>query len=293
MNILITGGTGFVGKSLTKYLVEKDYHIFILTRSPTKYKNSKSITHIGYDHPINKLPTIYAVINLAGDSLFGYWTTKKKDTILSSRIQTTKKTIQIIKQMKVKPSVFISGSAIGFYGTSTDLTFTENTTESGTDFLASVVQKWELAASEIESLGIRTIYARFGMILGDRGALPLMTLPVKLFAGGKIGHGEQWLSWIHIEDVTNLLLFCIRNEDIEGPVNFTAPYPMRNKDFIKTLTEVSKRPYWLTTPASLMRVALGEMSDLITKGQFVLPGKAQAHHFRFLYSKLNDALKNI
>lgn len=293
LNILITGGTGFVGKNLTKALVKQGHHVFILTRSPKNYNDSKNITHIDYNYQVNKLPTIYAVINLAGDSLFGYWTKRKKDLILSSRIETTKKTIQIIKQMNVKPAVFISGSAIGFYGTSTDLIYTEKTTDSGGDFLADVVQKWEHTAREAENLGIRTIYARFGIILGQEGSLPLMTLPVKLFIGGKIGSGEQWLSWIHIQDVVNLLIFCITNSQVEGPINMTAPHPIRNKDFIKTLTKGFNRPYWLPTPTLLLRIGLGEMSQLITEGQFVLPEKALTHHFQFSHANLHEALKNI
>lgn len=293
LNILISGGTGFVGKNLTKSLIEKGHHVFILTRAPENNKDTNQMTHINYNHPINKLPTIYAVINLAGESLFGYWTNKKKQAILSSRIETTKKMIKMTKQMKVKPIVFINGSAIGFYGTSTDLIFTEKTTEYGGDFLADVVQKWESTAQAVENLGIRTIYARFGVILGQKGALPLMELPVKLFAGGKIGHGEQWISWIHIEDVVNLLTFCLTNDEIEGPINVTSPHPTQNKDFIKTLAKVSKRPYWLPAPTILMRIALGEMSHLITKGQFVLPEKAKAHHFHFSYPNLHEALENI
>src|SRR5690625_3007218 len=164
MNILIAGGTGFVGRNLTKSLIKEGHHVFILTRTPTNSKDSNRVTHISYNHPINMIPTIYAVINLAGDSLFGYWTTKKKENILTSRIETTKKLIQMMKQMKIKPSVFISGSAIGYYGTSTDLIFTEKTVEPGNDFLAQVVTKWESTAKEAEDLGIRTIYARFGVI---------------------------------------------------------------------------------------------------------------------------------
>lgn len=293
LNILITGGTGFVGKNLTKSLVEKGHHVFILTRSPANYKDTNHVTHINYHHSIEELPTIYAVINLAGDSLFGYWTKKKKETILASRIETTEKVIHMMKEMKVKPAVFISGSAIGYYGTSTDLIFTEHAATSGNDFLAHVVTEWEGTAKEAESIGVRTIYARFGVILGQEGALPLMRLPVKLFAGGRIGDGEQWLSWIHIKDVVNLLTYCLTNEKITGPLNFTSPYPKRNKDFIKTLANVSKRPNWLPTPPLLMRITLGEMSELITKGQFVLPEKAQANQYQFSYPNLREALGHI
>src|SRR5690625_4102663 len=233
LNILMTGGTGFVGKHLTSALVEKGYHIYIVTRSPHIYDNNDQITYINYDVHIRKLPIIQAVINLAGDSLFGYWTKRKKQRILTSRIETTNHVISMIEQMKQKPSVFISASAVGFYGTSEEMIFTEQTADPGDDFLAHVVKEWEKTAQQAESLHIRTIYTRFGVILGDQGALPLMSLPVKCFAGGKIGSGRQYMSWVHIEDVVRLLIFCLSHNNVQGPVNVTAPYPQQNKEFTK------------------------------------------------------------
>lgn len=294
MNIVIAGGTGFVGQTLSNALKAKGHHVFIVTRSAHAHKNTDHKTYIDYSYDVNKLPDIYAVINLAGDSLFGYWTKSKKATILTSRIETTDKLIQMMKNMPSKPAVFINGSAVGYYGTSNDITFTEKTTEPGDDFLADVVVQWESCAKQAENLGIRTVLSRFGVILGkDNGALPLMALPVKLFAGGRIGNGEQWIPWVHIEDVVRLIIFSLENIQIEGPINVTAPHPARNKDFIKVLARILKRPYWFPTPAPLLKVALGDMSDLITKGQYVLPKKAETHHFEFTYPQLDDALKNI
>lgn len=293
MNILIAGGSGFVGKNLTKSLLKKGHHVYILTRSPEKYENTTEITYMNYDYPAEKLPLIQAVINLAGDTLFGLWTKNKKDAILSSRIETTQALIEYMRHMKRKPDVFISGSAIGYYGTSTHKIFTENTQEHGDDFLADVVTKWEATAKQAEKLGIRTVYTRFGVILGKEGALPLMSIPVKLFAGGKIGKGEHWVSWVHITDVVDLIIFCLNNDEIKGPVNVTSPYPLRNKDFLKTLASVLKRPYWIPTPAPLLRMTIGEMSELITKGQYALPKQAETYQFQFSYPTLENALKNI
>lgn len=293
MNILITGGTGFVGKRLTETLKKQGHHVFILTRSVEKHQNIANETYLDYTYPVDTLPDMYAVINLAGESLFGYWSESKKERILSSRIETTEKVIHLMKQMKHQPTVFISGSAVGFYGTSTELIFTEKTNTSGNDFLADVASRWEKIASQAEHLGIRTVYTRFGVILGDQGALPLMSLPVKLFLGGKIGNGEQWMSWVHVDDVVNLILFCINNATIEGPVNVTSPEPKRNKAFLKTLAKVLKRPYWFPTPAPLMKVAMGEMSELITNGQYVLPQKAIDHGFEFSYPQIEAALSEI
>lgn len=293
MNILITGGTGFVGRHLTKRLLDEDHHVYILTRSPDLYQNTDKTTYISYQHNAKTLPVLHAVLNLAGESLFGYWTRKKKKAILTSRIETTQAVIDLMNQMDRKPSVFISGSAIGFYGTSEDFIFTEGTTKSGEDFLASVVMEWEKTASQAEEMGIRTVYTRFGVILGEAGALPLMDLPVKWFVGGRIGSGEQWISWVHITDVVELILFCLANEHIDGPVNVTAPNPMRNKEFTRTLANVLGRPYWLPAPSPLVRVGLGQMSQLITKGQYVLPRKVETFRYPFRYPNLEGALKQI
>jgi len=294
MNILIAGGTGFIGQKLINLLNSQGYHIYILTRAPQLYDNNENKTYIGYDDPIETLPDFYAIINLAGDSLYGYWTKKKKEAIRFSRIKTTQTLINYMKQMKKKPNVFINSSAVGYYGTSDEIIFTEKTIPPGDDFLANVVIKWEETAKQAERLGIRTVYTRFGVVLGrEGGALPIMTIPVKLFAGGKIGSGEQWISWIHIQDAVDIITFCMNHKQVKGPVNVTSPNPVRNKDFMKTLAKVIKRPYWFPTPLPLVRLAIGEMSDLITKGQFVLPRKVESFHFEFSYPKLEDALKEI
>lgn len=294
MNILITGGTGFVGKHLTKSLLTKnDHHVYILTRSPNKHTNSDKTSYVSYNIQADELPTIHAVINLAGDSLFGYWTKKKKLAIHNSRIDVTEKIIDLIEKMDKKPEVFISGSAVGFYGTSEDLIFTEKTTKSGGDFLANIVADWEKTASQAEQIGIRTVYTRFGVILGNEGALSYMKLPVKMFAGGKIGNGQQWVPWVHIEDVVRLILFALFNEKIQGPMNVTAPNPKRNKDFTKILAGVLKRPHWISTPSPIIRITIGEMSQLITKGQYVLPAKAEESNFKFTYPYLKEALWDV
>lgn len=293
MNILIFGGTGFVGKHFINALKKEDNYLYIVSRSPSTYQNNNRITFLHYDDQLTNLPYMDVVLNLAGESLFGYWTKRKKERILHSRINTTNKAISYIDQAKEKPIVFINASAIGFYGSSENNIYTEQTTEAGKDFLASVVTKWEKTAQGAEKHKVRTIYARFGLILGKEGALPLMSLPVKLFVGGKVGSGRQWISWIHIDDVVGLLLHCIYNEKIEGPINFTAPSPIQNKELMKIMAKVLKRPYYLPTPGFFLRLALGEMSELITKGQYVLPKRAEKFDYSFKYPKIEKALKNI
>ena len=175
-----------------------------------------------------------------------------------------------------------------------DMIFTENTVNPSTDFLSNTTKLWEQTAQQAEQIGIRTVFARFGIVL-DRefGALSLMKLPFLAFVGGKIGNGEQWMSWIHIDDCVNMLLFAIENDKIVGPMNVTSPYPKRNKQFSKTLGKTVTRPTLLSVPTPIINIILGEMSSLLTKGQFVYPDKALQHDFVFKFSHLDDALKNI
>ncbi|GIO24896.1 TIGR01777 family oxidoreductase [Oceanobacillus sp. J11TS1] len=294
MNILISGGTGFLGSKLAAHLLSLNHKLYILTRNPETQANTSHMTFVDYDTTAAELPRIDAVINLAGESLLGYWTKKKKEAILTSRLRVTKYLVQLMKDMKTKPDVFISGSAVGYYGMSEDFIFTEATTQPGNDFLASVARQWEIEASEAEKLGIRTIYARFGVLLGrDGGAFPLMSLPIKCYAGGNIGEGEQWLSWIHVNDAVKLITFCLENHILKGPINVTAPNPKRNKDFMKKAAQVYERPNWFHIPALLFYLALGEMAQLLTKGQYAYPQKALDYGFTYDLGYLDQAIENI
>ncbi|GGA89248.1 TIGR01777 family oxidoreductase [Ornithinibacillus halotolerans] len=290
MNILISGGTGFVGSKLVEQLSSLGHHSYILTRTPNTFSNTKRTFYISYSNTMD-LPPIDVVINLAGESLYGYWTKTKKEKIKSSRIESTKFLVELMSKMKKKPEVFISGSAVGYYGTSDEKIFTENTVEPGNDFLADVVVEWENTAKEAEKLDIRTVFARFGVILGmDGGALPLMALPTKLYFGGRIGNGNQWTSWVHIQDAVDLIIYVINKKSIQGALNVTAPNPLRNQEFNQILSKSLKRPYWFPTPGAIIRIATGEMSQLVLKGQYVLPKKALNEGFQFTYPTLELAL---
>lgn len=294
MNVLIAGGTGFIGSRLVQKLVEEDCHVYVLSRYPKQYQNSEHVTYISYQFPLKRLPTIHAVVNLAGESLFGYWTSEKKKQILASRISITETLIQMMMQMETKPRVFVSASAVGFYGMDETKIFTENTTKPGDDFLASVTVQWEKTAQIAEDLGIRTVYTRFGIVLDRKnGALPLMSLPIKLFLGGKIGTGSQWISWIHIDDCINLIMHIIEDDSFFGPVNMTAPNPVTNEQFTKKLAQTLSRPAAITAPSPLIRLVLGEMHQLITSGQYVYPKKAIDKNFSFTFLYLEDALQQI
>ena len=297
MKIAIAGGTGLVGKALTNTLIKHGHEVYILTRNVKTNNSSSKITYVSWlnsgDYPEESLKNVDAFINLAGESInSGRWTEKRKERIKNSRIQATNEVIRIMTALPNKPKVLINASAIGFYGTSYSETFTEDSVTPGHDFLASTVKDWEKTARKAESLGVRTVLARFGIILDkNEGALPKLLIPYKLFAGGNLGTGEQWMSWIHIDDVVHGLIYCLQTNNMEGPVNFVSPQPLKMKEFGLTLGRVLQRPHWFPTPVLPIKLALGEMSLLILEGQKVLPTKL--HDYHFLFPTLEKALKNI
>ncbi|MDM5317949.1 TIGR01777 family oxidoreductase [Fictibacillus sp. b24] len=296
-NILVSGGTGFIGKHITQ-LMQSTYKIFILTRNPENKPKQKNVTYIEWltphSTPEKELPRIDAVINLAGESINGRWTDEKKQTILNSRLKATESLLNLAEKLPEPPSVWVNASAIGYYGTSETEVFTEDTETHGTDFLAEVVKAWETKAKGAESLGCRTIYTRFGLVLGrDGGVLPQLSLPYRFFAGGTVGSGEQWVSWVHVEDLANLIKAAIENEQYSGPVNVTAPHPVTMKEFGQVTGDVMHRPHWLPAPSIAFKLLFGEMSMLILKGQQVLPDKALNNGFQFTYPHLKGALHDL
>jgi uncharacterized protein (TIGR01777 family) len=298
MKIAITGGTGFVGQALTKAFLKNKHEVFILSRT-NKQSAEKGLHYVQWltsgSKPEKLLTQIDVFINLAGESLnSGRWTAERKKRIIDSRVEATKEVIRILKHLDTKPSVLINASAVGYYGISREKEFTEANQEHGEDFLAKTVFTWEQEALAAENLGIRTILARFGIILDlDEGALPKMVLPYKLMVGGKVGSGEQWLSWIHIEDVVGLILHAIHEPSIKGPLNAVAPHPVKMEEFGKTISTVHNKPHWLPAPSFALKAMLGEMSILVLEGQKVLPQKAQDSDYQFTYNHLEDALTDI
>lgn len=297
MKIVIAGGTGFVGKVLTRLLQENGHEIIILTRNKTVLE--KDIQYVQWlqqgARPEQLLNTVDAFVNLAGISLNnGRWTKKQKKAIYTSRMDATLEIVRIMEQLSSKPKVLINASAVGIYPTSTITTYTENSMDYATDFLGTTVQDWERQANRAEKLGIRVALARFGVILGrEQGALPSMLLPYKMHIGGTIGSGKQWLSWVHVEDVARAIYFAITNENIKGPFNVVAPHAARMKDFGKTIAMIMGRSHWMPVPSMVMRLALGEQSVLVLEGQHVLPSVLEKQHFTFNYPHLKEALQDL
>ena len=298
MKVAVAGGSGFVGKEIARLLIREGYEVYVLTRNKNKLtmENIIPVEWLREDsRPEKVLEGIDAVINLAGTSLnSGRWTTERKKQILQSRIKATNELYRIIGKLEHKPSVLINASAIGFYEPSLEQTYTEEWKQAGNNFLADAVVQWEDEAKKVIDLGVRVVLARFGLILGSKeGAFPNLVLPYKLFLGGEIGSGRQWYSWIHVKDVANAILFCIQHNQVNGPVNFTAPHPMRMEEFGETIGDVLHKPNWSVIPSIFIKTALGEMSTLILEGQKVLPKKLMEAGYTFIYPDLRAALTDL
>ncbi|MET1014743.1 MAG: TIGR01777 family oxidoreductase [Paenisporosarcina sp.] len=297
MKIAITGGSGFVGNELSSLLINKGHEVSILTRSNRSSTDSvKMVKWLTEEaEPETQLQDIDAWVNLAGTSINdGRWTEEQKDKIYESRMKATDELLRIIKHVEKKPTVLVNASAIGIYPPSEQALYTEQSDARGSNFLAKTVEDWEKKALEAEQYGTRVAFGRFGIVLGkDNGALPLMALPYKVGVGGKVGSGKQWVSWVHVRDVAEALLYAIENETITGPFNVTAPDPKQMNEFGQILGEVLHRPHWLPVPSIALKLALGDKSQLVLEGQRVLPEKLLTNGFIFKYPHLKHALKNI
>ncbi|MEY9092722.1 TIGR01777 family oxidoreductase [Paenibacillus sp. RC84] len=291
MRIAISGGTGFIGGHLIAHFKKRGDELILISRSASghAYAGVQTVTWSEIEHNPRYLEGTDAWINLAGSTINQRWSETAKRQILSSRLKTTAAVASALKALQNKPPVVVNASAMAIYGTSETHTYDEFSPVRADDFLAEVVKEWEEAADRIPAE--RIVKIRTGLVLGtDGGAFPKMALPFKFGAGGRIGSGSQWMSWIHIADMVALIDACIRNEDISGPVNATAPHPVRNREFAQTLGSVLRRPHVLPVPAFALKIVLGELSMLLLEGQRVLPRKLLEHEFQFRYPTLEEAL---
>jgi uncharacterized protein (TIGR01777 family) len=299
MKVAITGATGFVGSRLVEQLLDKGHQPLILTRNRAKAVSAFPNVEIVAYTP-NKsgdwqkaIAGCDAVVNLAGEPIAeSRWTPERKQEIFDSRQLGTKKIVEAITQVEHKPAVLINASAIGYYGTSETASFDE-TSPSGNDFLAKVCQNWEAEAQQVKNAGVRLVILRFGIVLGDGGALAKMIPPFQLFAGGPIGTGRQWFSWIHRDDLVNLIIEALTNPEMEGVFNATAPNPVRMSELCQTLGEVLHRPSWLPVPGFALEALLGEGAKVVLEGQQVLPKKTTSYGFKYQYPTAKQALAEI
>ncbi len=297
MRIVIAGGSGFIGRKLTKYFASQEYEVIILTRNFKE--NELNISYVEWLNeryrPEYEIKKADVFINLAGASINnGRWTKKHQEVIYNSRITATNELLRIIDQLPSPPKTFINASAIGIYPTSETAHYTETSTAVADDFLGKTVLDWERRAMTAKNNGIRVACMRFGVILGSsEGALPPMVTPYRFFAGGTVGSGRQWLSWVHIEDVIRAIVFTLEHPHISGPINVTAPSPKRMKDFGQMIAATTGCPHWLPVPAIAMRLLLGKKSDLVLKGQYVTPERLVENGFTFLFPTLENALQDL
>ncbi|SMB83409.1 hypothetical protein SAMN00017405_1036 [Desulfonispora thiosulfatigenes DSM 11270] len=299
MKVVVFGGTGLVGRKLIAYLLDNGHEVMIVSRNINKSKNifSYEVSHIEWDYFTNLIPAgmedADCIINLAGVSIADKrWNQKTKDAILKSRINATRAIVQSMKQKIINPKILINASAVGYYGDRGDEALTEESAP-GDDFLANVCKKWEMEALEAQELGVRVVLIRTGIVLGDGGVLDKITLPYKFFMGGTLGSGKQWFSWVQEDDLAKIYLYCLENESVSGPVNATSLEPLTMKELNKVLGNVLKKPSFLFIPGFLIRLVMGEMADVVLKGQRALPQKITRLGFEYKYPQIKKALEEI
>lgn len=293
-----------MGSRLVERLHKEGHQVLVLTRNPSAaqkvFPNSAfpNLEIIGYTPTESgswqqALAGCDGVVNLAGEPIAeGRWTPERKQEILNSRKLGTQKIVEAIAKANPKPSVLVNASAIGYYGTSETATFDE-TSPSGDDFLAQVCQAWEAEAQKVKATGTRLVIMRLGIVLGMGGAIAKMVTPFKLYTGGPIGTGRQWFSWIHREDIVNLILLALTRSDIEGVLNATAPNPVRMAEFCQTMGQVLNRPSWLPVPSFALEALMGDGAMVVLEGQQVLPKRTLANGFEYQYPTVKQALEEI
>jgi uncharacterized protein (TIGR01777 family) len=316
MKILITGSTGLVGNALVNDLQRAGHTVCRLVRPGTGARGSTRASarpsvrtssetesssrgfDVSWDPVTGELGGAAvgadAVVNLAGAPIAdGRWTPERKILLRTSRVGTTRALVNALARMNARPRVLVSASAVGIYGNRGDELLTEPSAR-GTDFLSSLAADWEVEAVKAEALGIRVVLARFGIILARQGgALSQMLRPFRFGVGGKIGSGQQWMSWITLDDVVNLMRLALETGTVRGPVNFVSPQPVRNAEFTQALAKVMHRPAFFSAPEFALRLALGELADaLLLSSQRCLPQKAQDMGYRFQHSEISAALQH-
>ncbi|WP_172197706.1 TIGR01777 family oxidoreductase [Saccharibacillus qingshengii] len=300
MKIAISGGTGFIGKKLTARLTQSGHEVVVISRKAAEGQGgaangSATLTWDQIERDPQALAGFDGIVNLAGSSLSQRWTDQAKQEMERSRLESTRKLIAGIRGLDQPPSVFIQASAIGIYGTSETAEFDENSPPGGQDFPSQLSVKWEAAADPIEAMAqTRLVKMRIGLVLGrEAGVYPVLKLPYKLMGGGKLGSGRQWMSWIHIDDLTALFEFCLTQPEVSGPVNAAAPNAVRQDELGRVIGGAIHRPHWFPVPAVLMRTVLGEMSLMVTGGQHVIPAAAQQAGFTFTHPYVEEAVRDL
>jgi uncharacterized protein (TIGR01777 family) len=297
MNITVTGATGFIGHRLVRQLVEAGHSLHALGRKRSdalseavRFSEWRSTEA---EPPQESIDSADAIVHLAGEPVAQRWTPEVKHRIRSSRVDGTRNLVNALARQSRRPQVLVSASAIGYYGSRGDEILTENSNP-GSDFLSGVVVDWERAAQTAETQGIRVVSLRLGVVLGkDGGALPKMLPPFRLGLGGRLASGQQWMSWIHVDDVIGLVRFALENSAIRGPLNATAPQPVTNAQFTRDLAAALHRPAVFPVPRFALSLVFGEMAEVILGSQRVIPKAALSAGFQFQYPELKPSLARL
>jgi uncharacterized protein (TIGR01777 family) len=302
MKVLVTGATGLIGQRLVKALADRGDQIVVLTRNVAGREAQLLATTPGVSVEawadagklVAVVETVDTIVNLAGEPIIGKrWTPEQRQVIHDSRIKATRTLGDAVQRASHKPMTVMNASAVGFYGAHGAERLTE-ADPAGEDFLANVCRDWEVAASDMKSTSTRVIVARIGVVLAaEGGALEQMVKPFKLFGGGPIGNGSQWVSWIHIDDLIALMLFALDTPKVQGPLNLTAPEALTNRDFSKLLGKVLHRPSWLPVPKFALKLALGEVAETLVTGQRVVPDVAMRLGYQFKHPDCEEALRSL
>lgn len=293
-NLLITGGTGFIGQDLCPALIRKGYQLTVLSRKTESEVRALCgrVTAISALTDIPADQTFSGVINLAGEGIADKrWTEARKKALRDSRIALSRELVTVLLSRETLPQVVISGSAVGYYGAQGSEPVNENTTPHD-EFAHQLCRDWEQAVSPLASKGVRLCLSRTGLVVGANGGfLERMALPFKLGLGGRIGSGHQYMPWVHRDDVVGAIIWMLENTQTSGPYNVVSPAPVTNREFTSTLGKVLRRPVLFPVPEVILRLALGEMSDLLLTGQRAVPEKLLAEGYQFVWPELEPALK--
>lgn len=307
MAIILVGGSGLVGQGLAARLASQGRQVVILTRDPARRKARPNITYRRWDGQTasgwaDLAEGSEAIFNLAGESIGGTnlariflqrWSRARKNRILESRLSAGRAIVEALRAARVKPAMLVQMSAVGIYGPN-DHPALEETAPPGGDFLAGVCPAWEASTEEAETLGVRRVVVRTGLVLSLRGGLfPVILLPFRLFVGGRLGSGLQGVSWIHAEDQARALLHLLDDQEARGVFNLTAPAPVSNSELGRAVARALHRPFWFPVPAFLLRILLGEKATLVLDGQRVIPAALTARGFTFQFPTLESALGDL
>jgi uncharacterized protein (TIGR01777 family) len=293
---LITGASGFIGSKLVKTLLSQGHSVNYLGRKRSTSLDSRAAFHCwnpGEKPPLNSVPTVDAIVHLAGEPVAQRWTREVKKRIYKSRVEGTRKLVSAIGELQHKPAALIAASAVGYYGDRGDEVLTEDSAP-GKDFLAQLCVDWEHEAARAHEFGLRVARIRIGIVLGrDGGALKQMLMPFRLGIGGRLGNGRQWMPWVHVDDLLRLFVFAAENASIEGPLNGSSPEPVTNAEFTRHLARALHRPAIFPVPKFALKLALGELADFALASARVVPEASTRSGFKFAYPELGAAFETL